>query len=160
MTEPQPIQTPPAPTPDEAVAKLADLRSNKDWTDNFLKGNGPQVAEFRSLSEIAIKSGDRIEKAIAGVLDDSPVQESGHIQNIGAAAWLREAGVETGVIRQVLTGDEVTPQEHAAATATKARLLKDQDFTKRYMASDGEAVRQMTLLNVIVSSKVKAEKQS
>ncbi|UFW92102.1 hypothetical protein BjapCC829_48515 (plasmid) [Bradyrhizobium barranii] len=44
------------------------------------------------------------------------------------------------------------PEQNAAATATKARLMKDQDFTARYMAGDGEAKRTMTLLNVIIWS--------
>jgi hypothetical protein len=47
MTDTQTIQTPPdqPPTPEQAVAKLAELRGNKDWTDKFLAGSGPQVAE-------------------------------------------------------------------------------------------------------------------
>jgi hypothetical protein len=163
MTEPT-VPTPPAggpaPTPDQAVSKLAELCGDKSWTDKFLAGNGPELAEYRALSEIAIKSGDKIDKAIAGVLDAGPLQDSSHLQNIGAAAMLREAGMDNDVIRQVLAGEPVTQKEFDAAAKIKSNLMKTPDFVKRYLAGEADAIQRMTLLQIITSSEIKQEARS
>ena len=150
----------PAPTPDQAVAKLAELRGNKTWTDKFLAGNGPELTEYRNLSEIAIKSGDKIDKAISGTLEAGPFQDSNHLQNIGTAAMLREAGMDNDVIRQVLSGGPVTQQEFDAAAKIKANLMKTPAFVKQYLAGEADAIQRMTLLQIITSSEIKQEARS
>lgn len=160
ITPPAPPSPPPAPapTPDEAAAKLAELRGSQDWTAKFLAGNGPELAEYRKLSEIALNSGDKITKAMAGMLDDAPFQDSAHMLNIGTASMLREAGMGNDVIRQVLSGGTVTQQERDAATQVKAKLMGNADFSKRYLAGDAEAKQQMTLLNIVLSSSVQEQR--
>jgi hypothetical protein len=39
----------------------------------------------------------------------------------------------------------------------KNRLTRDLEWTKRYLSNEGEAVRQMALLNVVLTRPVKQE---
>ncbi|TQF28784.1 hypothetical protein [Bradyrhizobium sp. UNPA324] len=143
--------------PSDAAARLNELRGDPTWLNEYFGGSVRHAKEMRDLRAVIDKGGNpEVDRAIAGVLDDAPIQTSKRMTMIGTAAMLREGGIsDTGVIRQVLAGDSVTPQEHAAASETKARLMNDQAFVARYTAGDGEAKRQMTLLNVIISSSIK-----
>lgn len=140
----------------EAAARLSDLKADPKWRDQYLKGSSTHAKEMRDLQAVVDKEQNtQVDMAIAGKLYDG-IQPGGHLAAVGTAEMLREAGIgDAAVIRQVLAGEEVTPQEHAAATETKERLMKDQDFVKKYMTGDGDAKRQMTLLNVVLSSPVK-----
>ncbi|MCK1542207.1 hypothetical protein IVA98_32935 [Bradyrhizobium sp. 160] len=152
---------PPAPVIPEteaaALARKAQLTADPKWRDEYLSGSPRHAKELSDL-EAVIQKGNadpQTEMAIAGELFDG-IQPSGHLAAVGAAEMLREAGVrDTAVIRQVLTGEAVSAEEHAAATETKARLMANHDFAKRYVSGDGEARREMTLLNVILSSPIK-----
>jgi hypothetical protein len=73
-----------------------------------------------------------------------------------AAALLREDGIpEHDIARQVLSGEPVSKAEFDAAKQAKQRLLGDQDFVRRYLSGDGEAKRQMALLNVVITRDIK-----
>jgi hypothetical protein len=144
------------PTPNEAAATLATRMADKDWTGKFLGGSGPEVAEYHKLSEIAIKSDDKISLAMAGQY--LPVNDSEHLLRMGTTSMLREAGIDNDVIRQVLSGGGVAPEERAAAEKAKAALMRNSEFGKKYLAGEGEAVQHMTLLNIILSSDVKEKK--
>ncbi|MET4319306.1 hypothetical protein [Bradyrhizobium sp. RT5a] len=157
ITQPAPSAPGPTPTPDEAAAKLSELRGNQDWTTKFLAGNGPELAEFRKLSELAVNGSDKITKAMAGVLDAAPVQESGHMQMIGVAQHLREIGIRDDVIRQTLTGQEVTQAEHDAVARLKADRMRDHAWTKEFLAGNGEHKRDMMLMNIVLTSSIKKE---
>jgi hypothetical protein len=141
----------------DAAARLNELKSDPKWRDQLLDGSPSHLKEMRDLNAVISRGGNpEVDKAIAGVLDAAPFQTTKRMTMIGTAEHLREAGIgDANVIRQVLAGDPVTPEEHAAATETKARLMRDNDFVTRYTAGDGEAKRQMTLLNIVVSSPIK-----
>lgn len=143
--------------PGDAAARLNELKADPKWRDEYLGGSPSHAKEMRDLQAVISRGGNpEVDKAIAGVLDAAPFQTSKRMTMIGTAEHLRDSGIgDANVIRQVLAGDPVTPEEHAAATETKARLMNDQDFVKRYTAGDGEAKRQMTLLNIVVSSPIK-----
>lgn len=143
--------------PGDAAARLNDLKADPAWRDELLNGSASHLKEMRDLQAIISRGGNpEVDKAIAGVLDAAPFQTTKRMTMIGTAEHLREVGIgDANVIRQVLAGDSVTPEEHAAASETKARLMRDNDFVTRYTAGDGEAKRQMTLLNIVVSSPVK-----
>jgi hypothetical protein len=151
MTETPTIE----PTPAEAATTLAARMGDKDWTGKFLSGNGPEVAEYQKLAEIAVKSDDKITLAMAGQY--LPVNDSDHLVMMATAAGLREQGIDNDVIRQVLSGGAVTQQEFDAAAKIKAKLMGNSDFSKRYLAGESEAVQQMTLLQIVTSSEVKKQ---
>jgi hypothetical protein len=156
VTEPQITEIP--PTPAEAAATLAARLGDKAWAAQFLNGSEPQVAEYRRLSEIAIKSDDKVSLAMAGQY--LPINDSEHLTRMGAASMLREAGIEPDVIKQTLSGGPVSQQEYDAAVKLKAKLMGNSEFTRKYLAGEGEAVQQMTLLQIITSSEVRQEAKS
>jgi hypothetical protein len=138
----------------EAVTRLTQLSADGEWANAVLSGNGPQVAQFKSLQEM-IATGDNVDKAVSGVLEDGPFQQSGHIQNVGVAASLRDQGIRDEVIREVLSGRPVTQQEHEMAVRWKADHMGDSEYVKKYLAGEREQVREMTLVNIILSSPIK-----
>jgi hypothetical protein len=149
------LQTPALPTnAAEAVTRLAQLSANENWANAVLSGNGPQVAEFKDLQKL-IAAGDNVDKALAGVMEDGPFQQSGHTLNIGVAATLRDKGIRDEVIREVLSERPVTQQEREMAVRWKADHMGDSEWVKKYMSGEREQVREMTLANIILSSPIK-----
>lgn len=143
--------------PGDAAARLNELKADPAWRDELLDGSVSHLKEMRDLQAVIGRGGNpEVDKAIAGLLDAAPFQTTKRMTMIGTAEHLRESGIgDANVIRQVLAGDPVSPEEHAVATETRARLMRDSDFVARYTAGDGEAKRQMTLLNIVVSSPIK-----
>jgi len=146
-------------TPDGARGRLAELKANSEWRDAFVAGNGPQVAEFRRLSALAAKGDEQIiSDALAGkapsidqIFIDPQMRDATH-----TIEALRGMGIhEENVARSVLDGSPVSAEERNQASIAKDRLMKDVDWTKKYLAGDGEARRQMGLLNVILTRSVK-----
>jgi len=154
---PPPPSAPPIPaTGAEAATRLAELKADPKWLDAFLRGNSPEVAEFRRVSEIAQsdQKADALDKAVRGELFDGPFQPSGHLANIAAAAALKEQGLEEAVIRQALEGRPVTRAEFAAAEKAKASLMRNQSFVSQFLAGNGEQREIVTRLDIILSSPV------
>jgi hypothetical protein len=139
MTDQTAVPAEPKTPAEEATARLAELKDA--WTKNS-----------------AAAAGDKIDQAMAGTLENRIFQERAHVDNIHTAAFLRDSGVdEPAIIRQVLTGSPVSKQEFEAAQSMKSQLLKDHEFQKLYLSGDGAAVRQMTLLNIVLTRPVKSE---
>jgi hypothetical protein len=157
MTDVQPgaLPAPPA-TPAEASSRLTALKADPAWRDQFLAGNGPQVKEYHSLSEMAAKGGD-VDRAMAGVADVGTYQSTEHREMIFATKMLRELGVDDAVIRQHLTGHEVSQQEFDAVTRLKADKLGDSEWVTKYMAGERAQQREMALMNIVLSSTIKKE---
>ncbi|MEH2570258.1 hypothetical protein [Bradyrhizobium sp. AZCC 2289] len=151
---------PPAPptTPAEAATRLDQLQADAGWRDKFLSGNGAHVAEFHSLTELVAK-GDHIDAALAGLrLGDGMFQSSDHLTNIGVAESLRDIGIRDEIIRDVLAGThQVTKAEYRATEIWKADRMADSEWTKKYLAGDREAKRQMTLADIIISGGIREE---
>ncbi|KRR22635.1 hypothetical protein CQ14_30985 [Bradyrhizobium lablabi] len=163
MTIPGPTAPPPAPpqmptNAADAATRLNELKSDAGWRDRYLGGGITEQREITALQEI-INKGDNpdVDKAMAGLLDDAPVQRSGHMQMIGVAQMLREAGVRDEVIRETLTGKAVTQAEYDAVARLKAERLRDHAWTKEFLAGNGEHKRAMTLMNIVLSSPIKKE---
>ncbi len=146
-------------TPAEAAARLDELRAIDGWTKLYLAGSGPHVAQFNKLHELASsKDADNIDAAIAGTPSDGIFLDKDHRDNVQTAVLLRDAGVDDpAVLRQVLSNAPVSQAERDAAQSMKSRLMKDHNFQTRYLSGDGDAVRQMALLNVVLTREVKTE---
>ncbi|MDH2353501.1 hypothetical protein QCM80_22975 [Bradyrhizobium sp. SSUT112] len=140
--------------PGEAATALAARMSDKSWADGFLRG-GPQLAEYQKLSEVAAKKIDTDNVSLAMEGKYLPVNNADHITMMGTAGMLREAGIESDVIRQVLSGGPVTAEERATAEKAKAILMRNSDFGKKLISGDAEAREHLTLLNIIITSDVK-----
>jgi hypothetical protein len=162
MTPPGADAPPPAPPPAppanaaEAATRLNELTADTAWRDRYLAGGLTEAREIHALQEMLNKSDNPdVDRAIAGLLDDSPIQRSGHLQMIGVAGWLRDNGVRDEVIRQTLTGQEVTQAEHDAVARLKAERMSDHAWTKEFLAGNGQHKRDMTLMNIVLTSPIK-----
>jgi hypothetical protein len=74
---------------------------------------------------------------------------------IAATNMLREIGISDPAIRQVLTDYEVSAAEHAMTAKWKADHMRSQEWTAKFLAGDGDAVRDMTNANIVLSSRIK-----
>jgi len=144
-------------TPAEAQARLDTLMGTEGWTSSYLSGSSQHVEEFNKLQELALSgNADKIDAAIAGDLGDGIFQDKAQLDNVKTIEFLRAAGIDDkAVIKQVLSGEAVSQQEVDAAKSMRNRLERDHDWQKRFLAGDGDAVRQMQLLNVILTRPVK-----
>jgi hypothetical protein len=130
------------------------------WVEKLEAGHPDVLKEFHELTKAAggDKSADKIDLAIAGVLEDTTFQDKRHVDNVRTAEFLRGSGIDDpAILRQVLSNESISQQEVDAAKAMKNRLTRDLEWTKRYLSNEGEAVRQMALLNVVLTRPVKQE---
>lgn len=143
-------------TAGEAAARLEAVKADPKWRDEYLNGSKAHARELKDLqAAVDQERNTRTEMAVAGQLFDG-IQPSGHLAAVGTAAMLRESGInDDSVIRQAVAGQPVTAEEHAAATEEKARLMRDSDWTAKYLAGDGECKRQMRLISIVLSAPIK-----
>jgi hypothetical protein len=140
----------------EAVTRLDALKADSAWANGVLAGNGPHVAEFKSLTGI-IAGGDNVDRAMAGVREDGIFQSSEHAQMIAATNMFREIGISDAVIRQALTDYEVTAQEYAMVEKWKADRMGDSEWVKKYLAGERQQTRDMMLADIVLSSSIKKD---
>jgi hypothetical protein len=141
----------------EAATRLNELKADVAFRDRYLAGGVTEARQMTALQEMLNKSDNPdVDRAMAGLLDDSPIQRSSHLQMIGAAGMLREIGIRDEVIRQTLTGHEVTQAEYDAVKNLKAERMKDHAWVKEYLAGNGPHKRDMTLMNIVLTSPIKA----
>jgi hypothetical protein len=154
MTDVQ-LGTPQPPaTPAAAATRLTQLKADPAWTKAWLSGSGPQAKEYNDLSELAAK-GDKVDLAMAGVMEDGPFQDSGHLQNIAMATMLREIGFNELQVRETLSGRPASQAEVDMANQWKAQNLKSKEFLTRLMAGEPTAVRELWVANIILTSPLK-----
>jgi hypothetical protein len=156
--EQQQQQTPPAaPTNSaQAGARLAECVADQAWGDRLLSGDAATTKEFHELSAMHANGTTDVESAMTGAIPDVP--DSGLKTMAGTADMLRAIGIEPGPIRQLLEGYEISQAEHDAVSALKGQLMRSAEFTKSYLAGEPEAVKKMTLCDIVLSSTIKTEK--
>jgi hypothetical protein len=137
----------------EASSRLAALSSDKAWSGKLLSGDTSATKEFNSLTAMVAEAGDSIDVAMSGQL---PPGANGDIRELaGTAEFLRDVGVRDEVVRETLAGAPVTREEFNATKRWHDQHMRDQEFTKKWLAGDPEAARQMTLAHIILSSEIK-----
>ena len=147
--------TPPS-TPAEAASRLGALKENTEWTGKLMSGSPAELKEFQGLHKL-LSQGDTVDQAMAG--EYMGVNTPEHVEMMGAASMLREAGVRDEIVRDVLAGTHaVTKEEYAKVKEFKADKMTDNEWTKRLLAGDSEATRQFHLMNIILTGDIKDEK--
>jgi hypothetical protein len=145
-------------TPAAAATWLAEAKSNPEWRDGLLAGNPKHLNEFKSLHEM-IDRGDNYDLAIAGQLAPGEIQSSDHVQNIGAASMLTEAGVRPEIVRDVLAGTHtVTAEEYAKVKQFKTDRMSDKEWQAKLLSNDSTAKREWHLMNVVLTGDIRGEK--
>lgn len=153
-------QATPAPpsTPAEAATCLSELAMDANWSAALLKGNSPQVKEMNNL--IALKSsGDKVDRIIAGTAETSIGELNvGGISTANAmrsAAWLKEAGISDGAIKEAFEGKPVTREVFNAVKQLQAERHGDAAWVAKLLSGDYAAKRDEILMNIVLISPVK-----
>jgi hypothetical protein len=66
-------------------------------------------------------------------------------------------GISPGAIDQAINGTPITALERFYAQSWKDGAMKDKDFVSKYLAEEPDAMRKMTLADIILSCPVKDE---
>jgi hypothetical protein len=129
---------------DEALGKIASLKADAEWTQRYLKGGSEELAQMKSLHQQAYHPGGNAEPSY---------EENARRQH--AEAWRDHADLPDEVIDQVKSRQTVSAAEYKAAVQTKQRLLADREWTQKYMNGDRAARREMSLVSIILGSRIK-----
>jgi hypothetical protein len=118
-------------------------------------GGIAETKEFTDLQAL-IATGDKVDAAIAGVTDiqDGIIPDSSAVLMANVAADLREKGINDECIRQTLTGQKCSKQERTLVETWKGQRMRDPVWVKAYLSGDPQAVKDMTLANIVMSSEI------
>ncbi|HEY8336713.1 MAG TPA: hypothetical protein VIQ05_23215 [Tardiphaga sp.] len=139
-------------TPAEASQRLSELKNSPEWRDKWFAGSVTAKDEFRQLTE-AIAMGDdpEVDLAMAGQIDVGMIDVGGRRAMHSTAEMLRSRGIDDGPIRDLLLNKAVTSDDYKAAQRQKDALLRSHDFSAKFLSGDGDARKQMTDLDMILS---------
>jgi len=146
----------PAGSPHAAIQQLGALQGNDAWRGKFFAGDIEARRQFAELTE-RIAAIPVVDLGMAGVKPIGWINTDpgAHLEDlIAAVPDLRERGLGDTAIREVLTDQKFSAQQHADASAWKQRVLKDEFFVRLYVSGDADAMRQMTVANAILASEV------
>jgi hypothetical protein len=125
---------------------------NRGRIDRLVSGDPRERAKFDALMQAKAEA-DPVAVGLSGDLPDVPSSE---IKQIAVGAnWLREVGLPEQAIHDYIAGAPVEQSFHDQVAAWKSRSMKDSEFTKAYLAGDGDAVRRMTVANAVLISPIK-----
>lgn len=153
------VPAPPAAGALGARAQLDALSASPEWRAKFFGGDQGARKEFSTLTA-QIAAGNPTAEAISAAPNpEEPFRIEVTIGNelnsrgrADAVAGLREIGLDDATVAQALDGAPVTAAERAMAQRYKDMRLGDADFTRRYLAGEWSARREMSLLAAILSS--------
>lgn len=129
-------------TQEAAAEELAARKADPAFTKRYLAGDHEARARMNSLHEILSRPRDT-------VTGDNPAHGERTISAISEFASLSPE-----VEAQMRAGTPVSPDEYKRAVAMRAQLPADQDWTAKYLRGDREARKQMTLLSIVLASKL------
>jgi hypothetical protein len=150
-----------AMSPNQAAAKLDELLKDSDWQQRYLSGSERARREHDELATKA-EADDRLDKIVDGSAE-SPLIETvgpGQITDRAAmnfAADLREIGVPDDAIKQALRGQPVSKAEYDTIKLLRRDRMADREWAGKVLANDPAAVRELTLMNLIVANSFKKE---
>lgn len=145
-------------TPADAAAALAARLEDQKFVEAVFAGDVTARGEWDELVKAKAEA-DPIGAALDGTL---PVGEfttttGGELppgQILQFVESMRAAGVDDGVIRQVLEGHKVARWEVDAVTRLQKEKMTDQAWVKRLLTGDAVATREFTLMSIVLSSEI------
>jgi hypothetical protein len=136
-------------TPAEiAAAQLAERKRDPEWCKRYLEANQAEREEMARLTSAIA--------AVTPVLDTSAANAALHERETSAAITYLSAsgGVTDAAAKQISDPDrKVSRAEYEFAKAWKAARLQDAEWRQRYFRGDVQAVRDLILASVILSSR-------
>jgi hypothetical protein len=158
MTEQQPA-APPAPPKNatEARAVLDARMADKDWGGRVFNGEPAANKELHELTAMVAAGGD---DTVAVAMTGNPVfmPNTDMAAMAHTAAWLREMGIRSEVIKEVLEGrPSVTAREYELVTNFKKEKMGNAEFVRLFLSGDIKARQQLMLADSILVNGVKGE---
>jgi hypothetical protein len=150
-------------TPTQARERLAELQSDKEWTQRFLSGGLKEKKQFDVLLakqneatdaqlEIAMRNGVEVAPLIPEVTFDGALNSARLAQVI---TDLRDHGLEDAHIEEAFdetrTIDRAT---HEAVKRLEQQRLRDVEYVKRYLAGGAAEKREMALIRIALGLKI------
>jgi hypothetical protein len=149
--------TPPAPPANatEARAVLDSRLADREWGAKLLSGDVAANTEYRELRAKADnpETADTVTVAMSGDIGIMPDSDMALLANM--AGMLREHGLNERQVRETLEGREASQAEVDMARMWKNQNLKSKEFVARWLSGEPEAVRQMLVANIILTSPLK-----
>ena len=148
------VETPAAPTtPQDAQARLGELTASKEFGERLMAGDVATRTEFQSLSTLAAG----LEK-LPGAEELSAIATKEN-DDRNAADFIRgvkeSIDVRPEVLRQAVYDETVRKDEYAAAQQWMKRHMADEAWSKRLLAGDEIARRELFLASTLLSKEPK-----
>jgi len=149
-------------TPSEARRRLTELTADKQWSEDFTAGKVEARREFEGLTKMAAQADDRLENVLAGKAEPG-LMEVTNAENplttrdlAGAIADLREAGLRDQTIKEIFEGTKMPAEIRRRCEQLKAKKMGDAEWTRKLLAGDHEAKRELTLISAVLSADIEA----
>src|SRR5580692_10240265 len=134
----------PAMTVEAAQAKKAELFGKAGFAERVSSGDPEAVKQWREVL-----------RALRPAVDETTVEGRQYAKNQDSLAILKaKADLPPAVWDHVAAGGPVSATEKEQAIFTKQRLFKDKAFIQRLLDGDRAANSEMTLVNMVLASRV------
>jgi hypothetical protein len=136
------LATPLTPA-EQAVARIAELKSDPDFVKRHVDGSHETRAELQKLHELAYQP------TANSIISGAPTDE----QQWGEVAdHLSLAGdLSAGVIEEIRQGKPGPSEEYRLAVNRKRSRMSDPAWVAKYLNNGADERREMLLLNSIIS---------
>jgi hypothetical protein len=143
----------PPTTATEARTRLDARKADPEWGKLYMDGNTAARREFKDLTTMIANGpiGDAGTDAVmSGKLP--PGASSEQREAAFTAGMLRDLGFPPKAIRETISGKVPTPEDVERARLWKTQVMNNPDYTKRLLAGDGDARREMMAANIVLTS--------
>jgi hypothetical protein len=142
----------------EAATRIESFKTDATLRDKLLAGDATATKEWHELHGLIASADDRVSSAMAGQLSEIP--DSDHRLMANTATMLRELGLNEGTVQQTLENRPVTQQEFDTVTALKAQKFRDQEWKKSLLSGDAQTVKELSLINIVLSSPIEKKEKA
>jgi hypothetical protein len=132
------------------MAQIAALKADPEWVKRHCAGDHETADQMRQLHERAYAPTPGVTQYSGPTIEQQRSQMANHYADLGP-------GLPAGVVEEIRRGSVNSPAIYAEAASTKAALIRDPAFVKRYMDNETAARKQMLLLDVMLSGRVSLE---
>jgi hypothetical protein len=139
---------------DQLVNPLHQKYADPAWRARLELGSPEVRAEFDQLVT-ARAAADPVQAAMTGMIPERASSDLRMMEH--TASFLRDIGIRDEVVKQTLSADEVSRAEYDAVKNWKADALKNEEWTKKLLAGDREAQRQLVLANIVLTSQIRKD---
>jgi len=134
----------------EARAALDAKMANSEWSSRYLQGGAAERQEFTDLTtKISNGGADAVSAAMGGDLPDLATSTDRLMAS--TAGWLRDRGFPDKAIHETLSGTEPTVEDIQRARTWKTQAMRSAEFSKRYLAGEPDAVREMLAADAVLT---------